>query len=393
MATNPIVTGIDIGTHRIKVVVAKRPGSENRAVPHMVSRGLAESRGLRHGYIVHMHEAVRSIRAAIAAAERKTDSTIKRAYISIGGISLESTVSTGSTIISRGDSEITDIDLARALEACEQAIPAQTAVNRKVLHAIPLQFKIDGKLVIGRPIGMKGVKLEARTLFITALEQHLNDLIQAVEEAGVEVLDVMASPLAASLVTLSPAQKIAGVVLANIGAETVSMVVFENNIPLYLQVFPLGSTDITNDLALGFKIPLHEAEVLKTTFANESTHARKQFEDIVEARVGDILELIETHLKKLGKNALLPAGIVMTGGGSAIATIEELARTTLKLPSRIAFPNLSANTQGELSDGIWSVAYGLCVWGLSAEGEEPIGFRLAKQTKNKAIEWVKKFLP
>lgn len=387
------ITGIDIGTHRVKVVIAERSQEKNRGAPHIIGRGLAESKGLRHGYIVNTHEAVRSIRAAIAAAERKAEVQSKRAYLSIGGVSLESTTSAGSTIIARGDSEVTDLDVTRVIEACEHAIPSQIAINRKVLHAVPLQFKIDGKIVLGRPVGMRGVKLEAKALFITALEQHINDMIQAVEEAGVEVLDVMAAPLAASLVTLTRAQKIAGVVLANIGAETVSIVVFENNTPLSLQVFPLGSTDITNDIALGFKVPLHEAEQIKIGGGGEKSQAQKQFDEIIAARVFDILELIESHLKKLGKNALLPAGIVMTGGGSAIATIEEMAQSRLKLPSRIAFPNITSNTGGELKEVIWSVAFGLCIWGLSAETEEAAGFRIAKQTKNKLLDWLKRFMP
>ncbi|TSC61149.1 MAG: Cell division protein ftsA [Parcubacteria group bacterium Gr01-1014_48] len=387
-----IVTGIDIGTHRVKVVIAERSSEKNRGIPHIIGRGLAESKGLRHGYIINTHEAVRSIRAALAAAERKAEVQVKRAYVSIGGISLESAIATGSTSISRGDSEITEADAAQVAQNCEQAIPQHTSINRKVIHAIPLQYKIDGKPVIGRPVGMKGVKLEAKTLFVTALEQHLNDMIQAIEESGIEVLDVMAAPLAASLVTLTRPQKIAGVVLANIGAETVSIVVFENNIPISLQVFPLGSTDITNDLALGFKISLTDAEALKTG-VTDAQHSRKQFEEIISARISDILELIEAHLKKLGKNGLLPAGIVLTGGGSSIASIEEMAQTTLKLPSRIAIPNLTQNTDGELQDVVWSVAYGLCLLGFSTGEEQSMGIRIAKQTKNKVLHYLKKFLP
>ncbi len=387
-----IVTGIDIGTHRVKVVIAERSLEKNRGIPHIIGRGLAETKGLRHGYITNTHEAVRSIRAAISAAERKAEVQVKRAYISIGGISLESAIATGSTIISRGDSEITEADAEQAIQNCEQAIPQHTSINRKVIHAIPLQYKIDGKTVFGRPVGMKGVRLEARTLFITALEQHVNDMIQAIEEAGVEVLDVMAAPIAASLVTLLQPQKIAGVVLANIGAETVSIVIFENNIPVSLQVFPFGSTDITNDIALGFKISLADAETLKTG-TGPAQNARKHFEEIVAARVSDILELIEAHLKKIGKNGLLPAGIVFTGGGSSLPLIEDRAKTTLKLPVRTAIPSLAQNNDGDFSDIIWPVAYGLCLFGFSTNDEQSMGIRIAKQTKNKILEYLKKFLP
>ena len=173
---------------------------------------------------------------------------------------MDSLVSNGSAMISRGDSEITDMDIDKAIESSEKNIPHQEITNKKIIHTIPLSYKIDGKTVLGRPIGMKGIKFEVSTLFVTCLDQHFQDLVQAVEESGIEVEDVVAAPIAASLVAISRAQKIAGVVLANIGSETVSIIVYDNNIPISIKIFPIGSTHITNDIALGLKIPLEEAE-------------------------------------------------------------------------------------------------------------------------------------
>jgi cell division protein FtsA len=392
MPRSTIVTGIDIGTHHVKAVVAERQKGK-RGLPHVIGSGLGLSKGLRHGYIINSSDAVRSIRAAVSGAEKASGEHVKRAYLSVGGISLEGIAASGSTMVARGDSEISELDIKAALEASEHAIPQSLAINRKIIHAIPLQYKIDGKEVLGRPLGMKGSRLEAKTLFITTLEQHLNDLIQAVEDAGVEVLDVMASPLATSLVSLTQAQKIAGCALVNIGAETVSIVVFENNIPISLQVFPIGSTDITNDIALGFKIPLEEAEAIKIGAITETDYPKKRLDEIVTARLSDIFDLIEAHLKKIGRSGLLPAGIVITGGGSSIASIEDLAKAALQLPARVAIPNIANTTGGEIRDVSWSVAYGLCVWGFSAIEGEPMGIRIAKQTKHKLMEWIKQFLP
>lgn len=392
MARPTTVTGIDIGTYHVKVVVAESARGE-RGFPHVSGRGIGESKGLRHGYIMNVRDVARGVKNALAMAEKSSGAPIKRVYLSFGGVGLESIVSSGSVIVSRADLEITDLDAQRALEASEQNIPAPTALNRKVIHAIPLEHQLDGTAVLGRPVGMKGAKLEVKTLFITGLEQHLNDLIQAVEDAGVEVLDVMAAPIAASLVTLSHAQKVAGCVLANIGAETVSVVVFENSTPVSLQVFPLGSTDITHDIALGFQIPLEQAEKLKRGTAHGSPVPKKKLEEIMSARLSDIFELIETHLKRIGRNGLLPAGIVITGGGGSMESIEDLARSTLRLPCRMAVPNLSATSKGEIHDSSWSVAYGLCVWGCSAGDEESMGLKLAKQTKSKMLAWIKQILP
>jgi len=251
MARN-ISVGIDVGTYQVKVVAAECDREKNRKFPRIIGTGFAASRGLRHGYIINSGDIERSIRSAVNQAERTAGIRIKKAYLSIGGIGLEEISSKGEAIVARADSEVTDLDIDKALEESEQKVE-QKLVNRKIIHIIPIKYKIDGTEVLGRPQGMKGAKIEVETLFVTCLDQHLDNLISAVEQTGVAVEDVMASPLAGSLVTLTRAQKIAGCVLANIGAETVSVVVFENNIPISLKIFPIGSTDITNDIALGLK--------------------------------------------------------------------------------------------------------------------------------------------
>ena len=390
--TRHIAVGIDIGSYQIKVVVAETDPQTN--TPHIIGVGMAESKGLRHGYIMNTSEVVRSIRKAASQAEKAAGVPIKRAYLSIGGVGLTGNTCQGAVMISRGDSEVTDLDVKKVQEVCEQEIPQPLSLNRKTVHTIPIAYRIDGKTVMGRPQGMKGLKLETRILFISALEQHLNDLINAVGEAGIIVEDVMAAPIAASLVTLTKAQKIAGVVLANIGAETVSIVVFENNIPISLEVFPIGSNDITNDIALGLKIPLEEAEKVKT--GKNNTYPRKKLEEIIGARLSDIFELIDTHLKKINRNGLLPAGIVITGGGSSTISIEDQAKDSLKLPSRIADLIADGAARTQIKDSTWSVAYGLCIFGLNTE--DHAGYGGNKTIKIKRFwktfcNWIKQFLP
>lgn len=391
-----IITGIDIGTHHVKVVIAdaeENNGKNNQ--PKILGIGLAETRGLRHGYILNIQDAVSSIKQAVAEAEKKSGSKVKKAYISIGGIGLGSIVSTSSIIISRADSEITALDIKRIQEQCEKDIPTNASLNKKIIHSIPVQYKVDGKVVLGKPEGMRGNKFEIKTLYITCLEHHLNDIIEAVEEAGVSVQDVMASPIATSLVTLTKSQKIAGCVLINIGAETVSIAVFENNIPVSLEVFPIGSTDITNDIALGLKVPLEEAEQIKIGVITGSSYPRKKLEEIISARLSDIFELVEAHLKKIGRNGLLPAGIILTGGGSGLSGIEELAKTALRLPSRVAVLNLGIPEKFGLKDSAWAVAYGLCILGMHADPDLPIdtSSRIFENSKRTLIAWLKQFLP
>jgi cell division protein FtsA len=395
MARN-IAVGIDVGTYGVRAIVTEivKTKEKERQGPRVLGIGYAESKGLRHGYVTNIDDAARAIKLAVRAAEKSSGIDIKQAFLSIGGVGLAGVTCQGGVVITRADSEVSEIDVSKVLEVCENEIPNTYSLNRKIIHSIPLAFKIDGRQVLGRPQGMRGNKLEVKTLFITCLEQHLSDLVQAVNDAGVEVDDVIASPLAASLVSLTKAQKIAGCILANIGAETVSITVFENNIPISLEIFPLGSIDITHDIALGFKLPLEEAEKLKLGHVIEGNHSKKKLEEIVSARLYDVFELIDNHLKKIGRSELLPAGIILMGGGSAASDIEDIARDALKLPSKKGtIISIEKTTKLPFDDTLWTVAYGASVLGLTQGEEPPIGIRLANKTKNKIIAWIKQFLP
>jgi len=389
-----IITGIDIGTYFVKVAIVNAREKNDKGFPRVLGIGQAESRGLRHGYVTNVRDVAQSVRNAIRIAEEKAGVKVKKAFVGVNGIGLASTTVNSFIMTSRADAEITATELQKLHEQCEKDLPPATIANRRIIYAIPLQYKIDGAPALGNPEGLTGNKIELKTLFITCLDHHVADLIQAVNEAGIEVEDVMASPIAASFVTLSKAQKIAGCVLANIGAETVSIAIFENNIPTSLEVFPIGSTDITNDIALGLKVPLEEAEQIKVGAITGSSYPRKKLEEIIAARLSDIFELIEAHLKKIGRNGLLPAGIIITGGGSGLSSIDELARAALKLPSRIGSIG-STETKSSFRDATWSVAYGLCMWGIHAEEGPEIdrSVEFLKHSYKAIIRWFKQFLP
>jgi len=335
--------------------------TKNSPSPKVLGIGSAPSKGLRHGYIINKKDALKGVIAAVKAAENSSGAKIKSAFLSIGGVSLESAITRGGVTISRVDGEITEIDSEKTIILSKNNL--QNISNKRVIYTIPLSFKVDGKEVLGRPQGMKGGKLEAKTLFVTCLEQHVDDLIGVVEEAGVEVEDVVAAPIAAGLVALTKKQRTVGCLLANIGAETVSISVFEDDILVSLQVFSIGSTDITNDIALGLQIPLDEAEKIKVE-GESKLYSKRKLDEIIEARLSDIFELIEAHLKKIKRNGLLPGGIIITGGGAGLSTIEDFAKATLKLPSKIATPELFRNNARQIEDSSWFVSYGLCIYGL-----------------------------
>ncbi len=396
-----IVVGIDIGTSETKVIIAEGVVENGHFAPRLVGTGSADSRGVERGYITNVSEAAEGLRLALAKAEKTSGVKPRRAYVSFGGIGLSSLTYSGSVAITRADLEVTERDLALALEAAEAAIPRETIVNKRIINTIPVEYKIDGKVAWGDPSGLKARKLEVKALFITCLEHHLGDLIKTVEEAGVEVVDVVAAPVAGSFVTISKKQRRVGCLLADIGAETLSVIAFENNNPISLEVFPVGGSDITNDIALGLKVSLDEAEVIKLGGLSRSPYSKKKLDEVVSARFYDCFESIDSHLKKISRDKLLPAGIVLAGGSSKLSGIRLLAEETLSLPAQIAEIHFGTSEKNRIKDNAWTVACGLALLGFNSGGEERlIGGKSTALTAEggqrlmrKVSRWFNQFLP
>lgn len=389
MASRRIVTGIDVGTNQVKVVVTREVRDKNgRVIPRVIGTGLAESKGLRHGYVIHHDEVVRALQEAKAEAERASGIEIKKAFLAIGGSSIDECRATGEAIISRADAEITELDIERAKQSAREAL-APLLKNRRVLHEIPLAFRIDGqKIPSHRPEGLSGTRLEIDILLITCFEQHLHDLVGAVEETGIEIIEEMASPLAGSFVTLSKEQKVKGCVLANIGAETVSIVVYEEGIPVSVKVFEAGSTNITEHIALELLVSLEDAEKLKLGRFVGAQYSRDKVQKIITKRLTEIFTLIDAHLKSIGKTQL-PAGIILSGGGAGIGAIQDVARNTLELPARACEVTTEGNTV--IKDSSWAVAYGLTIWGLTGDTDKP--HRQSTHLFRSVSSFFKQFLP
>ena len=358
-----IYTGIDIGTYHVKVVIAS-PGDSPDAPMQILGTGTATSKGLRYGYIVEGGEVTKSIREALHRAASAAKVRVRRARVALGGVGLDELHSTGETPLTQSGGIVTDKDIERALRESEKRAAGKLS-NRTIVHTIPIEYRVDGVKVFGKPQDMQGAKLSVDCLLITMLTHHHDELVEAVERAGVEVEGVMAAPLAASLVTLTKSQKTAGVVLANIGAQTLSIVVFDNDTPVSIKVFPVGSGDITNTIALSLQVPLPEAEQMKRGAVTGSNVPPRKMQTIVSARLKDMFALIHAHLKSIERAKLLPAGIVITGGGSGLSSAADIARAILKLPSQLSQIGYLSRSSG--IDATWAVAYGLCRWAYAEE--------------------------
>lgn len=384
-----IATGIDIGTNQVKVVVTECVRGKDGIVPRVIGTGIAESKGLRHGYILVPGDAARCVLEAKRQAEAAAGVAIKNAFLAVGGVGLDEHRATGEVVISRSDDAIGELDVEKALEVARES--AKTALaNRTVLTAVETAYRVDGQQVLGKPFGLRGTRLEIDVLFVTALRTHVEDLVAAVEEAGIAVIDTFPSPLAGSFVTLTRAQRLQGCVLANVGAETVSVVVYDRDIPISVKVFDAGAGDVTNALALEFRISPEDAEKLKRGRLSGSSYSQTKIASVVAARVKAMFSLVEAHLRTIGKSGTLPAGVVISGGGAGIGPIEDIARAVLKLHAKTA--EIAGGDKAVMKDSTWAVAYGLTIWALREE-DDMSHAKAMKKAGGMLGNFFKQFLP
>lgn len=362
---------------------------KGKEIPNIIGVGEANSVGMRRGYVVSVKDASMSLRKAILKAEESSGIKIRKAFLGIGGFTVKGENSVGSVIVSKADSEVTSLDIEKALK---EATTNLNLANKKVLLASPIAYKLDGKEIFGRIEGNIGNKLEVRALIITVSNQHFEDLIAVVTNAGVEVIDVLPIHLSISEIALSKKQKVVGSMLVDIGSETTKIAIYENEILISLHTFSIGANDITNDIALGLKTNLEEAENIKLGNLNENI-SKKKLEEIINARLEDIFELIENHLKKIKRNELLPGGIIFSGGGSSTINLLELSKNILKLPSTLAKTEMFGNAKTKLKDNNYFGALGLLFKGQEKVYEEGSFASFFNDLKNTIKSNIKQFLP
>ena len=369
------ITAIDIGTSLIKVLVARK---EKEGL-EILAKTQIPSFGVRKGEVIKINKVAENIQAAIDKIEKEFNFKIKSCFCNINGAHLHSLPSQGLVSVSRADQKISEEDIERVFRQT-QAI--NLASNKEILDIFPKEFIIDGEGGIKEPLGLSGVRLEVKVLLICAFSPFLENLTKALLSTGIQIADVIPSPLASSFACLTPEQKELGVALVDIGAETTGLAVFEEGDLIDLAVFPIGSANITNDIALGLRTEIDTAEQIKKEFCSLSKEKRKLkkgmkkekrekieipekflvfskkiLDEIVYYRIGEIFDQIQKELKKISKQELLPAGVVLTGGGSLLSGIDDYAKEKIKLPCRLA--KFGNNINLEENDLSFSTALGL----------------------------------
>lgn len=356
-----IRTSIDVGSSSLRMLVFGQP--DRKSPEQIIALAEAQSDGMRQGYVIEPNLVKKAVSSCKELCEKKIGTKINKAVIGFSGMGLSSVYGIGGSIISRADNTVSESDLSTAIFDGESHINLD---NRKIIHRIPIEYYLDGKPVLGTPVGLKGVRLEVKILFITAMTQHLETILSVISKAGIEVVDIIASPLATASAILNEKQKSVGVGVIDIGAETVSAAIYENGLPISVFVLPVGSNDITKDIALGLKIDYEEAEQVKLGNIQPNI-ARRKLEDIIFARVIDFFEYTDSQLKKIKRSGLLPAGVLIVGRGSLINGIEPFAKEVLRLPSKVFVE--TSGPLAELPDSSWYTAYGLLHNNLNIENE------------------------
>lgn len=373
MARSRVAIGIDFGTEATKVVALEVVRGEE--TPRVIGVGASPTQGMRKGVIVEPELSALSLKEALGGLFKATEIQSGSYYVGIGGQGLGYQRARGSIRVSRADSVVSHEDVRRAMQTAENNL--LRIQNREILQSFPISFRIDDDTTTRDPVGLTGIKLDAEGLFMTAFAHNSKAIVKALSEAHVDAEDFWASPYAAAHSLLSKRDKEVGVMVLDIGASTTSLIIFEDGVPYSLEVIPWGSTHITNDIVRGFTIDLDEAEKLKVqygavgdaaTFSKKDdlvygNYSKKRLAEIVEARLDDIFEYVEKHLKKVDRTGLLPGGIVLTGGGANLPGIDSFAKQYLKLPVRIGVVGGVGGYTDKVHNPIWTTAAGLAMLG------------------------------
>lgn len=410
-----LLSGIDIGNSFIKTVIAEV--NRETGQPRIIGTGSAPSNGLRRGMVVDMEEAIESVRASIQQAELMAGAKITNAYVSINGLHIKTQLSRGVIAVSRADNEIAQSDIARLIEG---ASTVSLPLNYEIIHVIPKTFIIDGQEHVKNALGMKGVRLEVEVLLIEGLSPYIRNLAKCINANGIEVSEFVFAPLAASKSVLDKHQREYGVLLVDIGGGVSSMAMFHEGELVHTAVLPIGSRHVTNDIAIAFRTSLDNAEQIKTQYgvvgSADLSSARKDTVDlasilgesellvpkkhiakIIDARMNELFDIITHELKKPTGNYLLPAGLVLSGGGSNITGIQGFAKERLGLAVRVGGDYSLDGISEQIRDPAYAVAVGLVIWGfertLVSSGSGRFAGAFSGNILQKTTKWLKNFLP
>ncbi len=373
-----IITAIDIGSGSIKLASVLK--NDEDGTYEMLAQYEEPSLGIRKGVVVDVSRVSQTISSLVSKLEEERGFRAEKIYANIGGGHISSLASKGLVSVSRADRKISEEDVERVIHAAE-TLPLQS--NREIVQVLPKEFVVDGQSGVKEVVDMEGARLEVETLLLCGFSPYIRNSSKAITSSGCEG-DFLVDPLASSKSVLTQREKELGVCVLDIGSGTTSMAVYEEGSLIHATIFPIGSGHITNDIAICLKTDIDTAEKIKLEYgmckeANKKKSKKikldgednldfssKLLTDIVNARVSEIFNLANKELKNISKNGVLPAGIVLTGGGAKLPGIRDLAKKELKLPCRIGKPK---EFRGFQSETRFATLCGLILEGFEVEDD------------------------
>ena len=374
------LVALDIGSNKTCALIAALEDSG----PRFLGLGVSESRGSRKGLIVNLDAAVSSIRRALEEAESAAGVPVESAVVGVAGSHMRGVNSRGGIVLAARPRDIEREDVRRAVDAARAvALPE----DREVLHVLPQEFRVDQQGGIRDPIGMVGLKLEVNVHLVTASAAATQNIVTAVNRAGVIVTDTALEPLAAADAILTQDERELGCCVLDIGGGTTESAVFAGGVIRHSAAVPVGGDHFTNDLAVGLRTPIPEAERIKRNFGcvwrarlgeeraieiasvgdrPPRTVSPRMLYEILEPRAQELLLLVRDELQRAGLDALIPAGLVLAGGGARLAGLVELAESIFGLPARLAAPQGLEGMPEGLSQPEYATVIGLLLYGVQA---------------------------
>jgi len=371
------IVGLDVGTTKICAVV----GDVLEGELEIRGVGTSVSTGLRKGVVSNIDTTVDSIKKAVRSAESITGEQIREVYLGITGAHIKAFNSYGAIRVK--GKEVTSLDVERVIES---ARAVYVPLDREVIHVIPTGYILDGQDSIRDPAGMTGVRLEAKVQILTGSVSSLQNLLKCCEKAGLEVVEIIFEPLASALATLTEDEKELGVAVVDIGGGTTDIVLYQNGWLQYSTVLPVGGNHFTNDIAVGMRLSVNEAERLKKHFGcaaatmvseeemidiTQSGQGRKiprrYLSEVIQPRAEELLELIKGELLSCSGYDVASSGIVLTGGGSLLDGLDRIAEAVLGLPVRIGYLEGIRGCRGTTNSPVYATGVGLVLYGLKAE--------------------------
>ena len=401
---NKYIVGLDVGTTKTCAVICEL---SDKLELDVIGMGSAESKGLRKGVVVNLDSTVSSIKKAVEEAEKGAGIPVESVFVGLSGVHVKSFNSRGAVAVNGNNREIGKDDIRRVIETAKAV---SLPIDREIVHVLPQEFVVDGQDGIGDPLGLLGTRLEVNCHIVTSSTTASQNIVTAVNRSGIIVADTILQQLAAAESTISLDDKELGIALVDIGGGTTDLAIYTQGAIRHTSILPLGGDQITNDIAVGLRTTIPEAERIKRQYGSAmatliaedvafdvpsvggrqpKSISKKILCEIIQPRVEEILSLVKEDIKQAGFEKTIGGGVVLTGGTVLMQGVLEIAEQTFDLPVRQGAPSGVGKMGGALSSPPYSTAIGLVLYGYRTHNQRYAKAQANGSFLSKGLSWIK----